>query len=271
MPSVYCNYCGKAIVKKLQNKQKRYQHHFCDGKCYGRWKSEYLHSIGHWSGEANPYYGKKYTEEEKQLIGKLVKQALSNPQWRAEQSTRGKQNMENPAYVAKLRRATKRLWQNPEYRARVIAKVKEAMTEEQKEKRRKATKEMWQNPEYRDKVITNVMISLNKKPNRQEKHLAGILNRYFPNTYEYTGDGKLIIGGMVPDFANINGKKALIELFGDYWHSPEVKDGWKDSELGKVMAYNALGYRCLVIWEHELKEEQAVVAKVKQFIKGGLK
>jgi G:T-mismatch repair DNA endonuclease (very short patch repair protein) len=33
------------------------------------------------------------------------------------------------------------------------------------------------------------------------------------------------------------------------------------------MAYNAMGYPCLVIWEHELTDELAVVAKVEQFMK----
>lgn len=26
------------------------------------------------------------------------------------------------------------------------------------------------------------------------------------------------IGGLCPDFVNCNGKKVIIELFGDYWH-----------------------------------------------------
>jgi len=35
------------------------------------------------------------------------------------------------------------------------------------------------------------------------------------------------------------------------------------------MAYNSLGYRCLIIWDYELKDEETVVAKIKQF-SGGL-
>jgi len=266
MLSVCCDYCGKPI-SKLSSKQKGYRHHFCNGKCYGRWKSEYQISIGYWKKEANPSYGKRLTKAAKQLISERVTEALKDPEWRAAQSARGKQNMQNPNYVTKLCDATRKLWQNPRYRAKVIAGVKEAMTEEGKGKRREATKRMWQDPEYRRKVIANVAKALNKKPNKQEERLEAILSQYFPRMYEYTGDGKLIIGGMIPDFANCNGKKDLIEFFGDYWHSPEVKERWKDGELGKIMAYNSLGYRCLVIWEHELKDEQAVVAKVKQFMK----
>lgn len=268
MLSVCCDYCGKAITKKLQSKQKGYKHHFCDGECYGQWKSQYLRDIGYWLGQANPGYGKRYTKQEKQLIGELVKQALSDPQWRAEQSARGKRNMQNPDYVAKLQEAGRRLWENPSYRSIVLSQHKRVMsTDEEKEKRRKATKKMWEDPRYRDKVITGVIAALNKKPNQREKQLDAILQEHFPRAYEYTGDGKLVIGGMIPDFVNVNGKKDVIELFGDYWHT--IKDGWKDNELGKIMAYNSFGYRCLVIWEHELRDEQAVVAKVRQFTRQG--
>lgn len=58
------------------------------------------------------------------------------------------------------------------------------------------------------------------------------------------------------------------QLYGDYWHSEsKTKGKWRKTELGRIMAFNSLGFRCLVIWECELKDEQAVVAKVKQFMK----
>lgn len=117
-------------------------------------------------------------------------------------------------------------------------------------------------------AILNALKAICQKPNKQELYLNEILHKYFSNEWEYTGDGKLVINGLVPDFANANGQKAVIELYGDYWHSPKLTKGdWRRTELGRIMAYNSLGYRCLVIWEHELKDEQAVVVKIKQFIK----
>ena len=91
--------------------------------------------------------------------------------------------------------------------------------------------------------------------------------------FEYNGDGRLgvMIGGLIPDFVNVNGKKQVIELFGDYYHSPElVKNDWRRSELGKLMIYNSLGWNCLIIWQHELKEltEAEVIAKIKTFQRG---
>lgn len=109
---------------------------------------------------------------------------------------------------------------------------------------------------------------LHPKPNKPERALQGILDSHFPEQWKYTGDGSSLIGWFNPDFVNCNGQKAIIELFGEYWHSTKVaKDKWEKTELGCIMAYNSLGYRCLIIWDYELKDEQAVVAKVKQFMK----
>jgi endogenous inhibitor of DNA gyrase (YacG/DUF329 family)/very-short-patch-repair endonuclease len=109
---------------------------------------------------------------------------------------------------------------------------------------------------------------LHPLPNRPELALQKLLDNYFPNTWKYTGDGSFLVGWYNPDFVNCNGCKDIIELFGDYWHSMKViKKKWARTELGRVMAYNSLGYRCLVIWEYELKNEDAVVAKIEQFMK----
>lgn len=73
---------------------------------------------------------------------------------------------------------------------------------------------------------------------------------------------------MRPDFANCNGKKDVIEVFGDYWHSAKVtKEHWERTELGKMMTYGSLGYRCLVIWERELNNlpEEEIVKKITAF------
>lgn len=98
------------------------------------------------------------------------------------------------------------------------------------------------------------------KPNKQELKLQAILDSYFPGEWKFVGDGQVIIGGLCPDFTNINGKKYLIELFEDYWHS-KVRS-WTRTELGRIMCYNSYGYKCLVIWEHELKNEVALVEKL---------
>jgi len=128
-----------------------------------------------------------------------------------------------------------------------------------------AVRAKWQDAEWRQRQVEAISRSCTKKPNKPELKLQAILDKYFPDEWQYTGDGFHIIGGFAPDFTNCNGKKQLIELFGDYWHSSLASPDWHQTELGKIMSYNSLGYRCLIIWEHELKDltEQQIAKKIK--------
>lgn len=108
-------------------------------------------------------------------------------------------------------------------------------------------------PETIEKILRNRTYSC---PNNFEKKLIKLIDEACPSEYKFVGDGSFIIGGLNPDFANINGKKKLIEGFGDYYHSPKmVKNNWKSSELGRIMIYNSYGFDSLIIWEHELQEK----------------
>lgn len=130
---------------------------------------------------------------------------------------------------------------------------------------------LWKNQDYRTKIVTSIVKSQHRKPNVPERKLQDILDKHFPNEWKYTGDGTLIIEGFNPDFANVNGKKKLIEVFGDYWHSSRVAQSWHKSELGRMMAYSSLGYDCLVIWECEINSlsEREIASKIKKFSRKG--
>ncbi len=109
---------------------------------------------------------------------------------------------------------------------------------------------------------------LPKNRTKPELKLLDIIERYgFP--FKYTGDGSFWIGGYNPDFVNCNGQKEVIEVFGDYWHSPS-REGIKPdfTEAGRRQAFAEFGFSMLVIWEHELKTlpEQVIVSKVKSFL-----
>jgi len=129
------------------------------------------------------------------------------------------------------------------------------------------SKQLWQTQEYREKILSRVAKALHKRPNRPETLLQSLLEELYPNEFEYNGDGKVIILGMVPDFININGRKEIIEVFGDYWHSSKVTQhqSWNRTELGRIMAYNSLGYNCLIIWESELSEIEDTKLKIENF------
>lgn len=115
-------------------------------------------------------------------------------------------------------------------------------------------KQIWQDEDY----IKKQMNSRQTKPNKLEKMVNEILQKHFPNEWKYNGDFScgVTIGGMIPDFVNINGKKQLIEVFGDYWHSGELaKERWKSSEFGRIASYSQLGYKCFVFWQSDLKKD----------------
>jgi len=96
-----------------------------------------------------------------------------------------------------------------------------------------------------------------EKPNKSELKLKKIIEQH-KLPYRYTGDGSVWIGGKNPDFFNVNGQKQLIELFGEPWHP--VSDVTE-----KINHYKKYGFECLIIWHNELKNEEELVKKLKDF------
>lgn len=58
---------------------------------------------------------------------------------------------------------------------------------------------------------------------------------------------------------NVNGRKLIIEMFGDYWH-----EGDNPAERARIFA--SFGYQTLVVWEKELKDVPNVTARIKEFV-----
>ena len=124
------------------------------------------------------------------------------------------------------------------------------------ERKSKTLRLLWKDPEH----IEKMMKALHIKPNKPEKQLLKLLNELFSNEYVYNGDfsAGITINRKIPDFVNINGKKKLIELYGDYWH----KD---DNPQDRIDLFKQYGYETLVIWEHELEDMKLVVDKILEF------
>ncbi|MDO9334113.1 MAG: hypothetical protein Q7T57_06295 [Dehalococcoidales bacterium] len=106
----------------------------------------------------------------------------------------------------------------------------------------------------------------NRRPNQVEVRLLSIIEKTLPGEYQYTGDGSFLINGICPDFVNCNGKKKVIEVFGDYWHSDKKVRSWKETELGRIMQYRHFGFDCLILWEkdilHKPENELATIIKI---------
>ena len=100
----------------------------------------------------------------------------------------------------------------------------------------------------------------NASPNLLETEVGLILSQMYPNEWKFNGDYRngITIAGLVPDFINVNGKKLLIEVFGDIWHDPEkalkgMKVPYNRTEKGRKKIFSEYGFDCVILWEHSLK------------------
>ena len=98
------------------------------------------------------------------------------------------------------------------------------------------------------------------RPNVPETKILNILNKEYPNEWKYVGNSEFWLGNRNPDFMNINGRKKLIELYGDYWHK-----GQNPQE--RIRHFKKYGFGALVIWERELKNKGRIIEKIKDFCK----
>ena len=93
--------------------------------------------------------------------------------------------------------------------------------------------------------------------------------------FHYVGDGSLWIGKkeekqLNPDFIEANGKKIIVEVFGDYWHSPLLNMGMKESSTLEYRKrhYKQFGWKSIFLWESDLKREDAEQFVLNQLEKG---
>lgn len=153
-------------------------------------------------------------------------------------------------------------------------------TEEHKQKIRHSQKKFWsrlskeevqvrvKNSCGSDCAILNSRKSNGQRPSRPESVVIEFLESHYPSDWVYNGYGNngIIIGRRIPDFVNINGKKLVIEVFGEYWHNPEkFSDAWSESDA--IAHYKKWGFNCLVLWEKEVYDKNCLENKVANFIK----
>lgn len=116
--------------------------------------------------------------------------------------------------------------------------------------------------------IRKVLKGLCAKPNKPETQLQVILDTMFPGEYKFTGDGSVVIGGMAPDFTNVNGQKKVIEMFGEYFHDPDkawIKVRNTSTEDGRKKALKEYGFEALIVWSNELNNPEELTDKLKEF------
>lgn len=95
-------------------------------------------------------------------------------------------------------------------------------------------------------------------PNKKETKLLELLNKFYPDSgWRYVGDFSLWIGHKNPDF--ISSDNTLIELYGDYWHKGEDPNE-------RIKYFENYGYKCVVIWERELKETKKLKKTIDELL-----
>lgn len=200
-------------------------------------------------GEGNPFYGRKHSEESKR---KMSKSKIGR--WVGENS---------PSYGKPKSEETKRKLSEA-LKGRLSPNKGIPCSEEAKKKVSRANKLNWSNPEFVKRMYK--LRSEKPKPNKVEKKLRQLLNKIQPHDWKYNGDFSqgISIGGKIPDFVNVNGKKAVIELFGQYWHSPLFNQNVPQHRTydATIKHYKKYGFDCLIIWDEELQHMEQVKEKI---------
>ena len=230
--------------------------------------------IGIQAGENHPMYGNHHSEEaiqkmivahigislsedHKKKIGKASKKTWATidedkkNEWRRKIGDGNKGKVVSKEARKKMSKAHKGKRHSP------ATEFKKGMkhSSEHLEYMSKTMSELWKNPKH----IKKMAKALHVTPNKPEAFMLNLLNEIYPGEWKFTGDFSFMINGKSPDFVNCNGKKLIIEFWGDYWHKGEDP---KD----RANIFKPFGYETLVIWEHELKDVDSVVKRIHEFM-----
>jgi G:T-mismatch repair DNA endonuclease (very short patch repair protein) len=180
------------------------------------------------------FRGRKYTEETKQKMrkpkhsgfGEILSKATQNHSMSSDRKNKISESLQGSVH-----------------------------SEETKQKRAASITALWKTPQF----VNKMMKARHIVPNKPETALFDILDRLRPGDWKFTGDLSFIINGKNPDFVNVNGKKKIIELYGDYWHRGE------DPQI-RINEFASFGWETLVIWERELKDMKTLISKLEAFV-----
>ena len=183
---------------------------------------------------------------------------------------------EHPEIIEKIRIETKKAMKRPEVKIKIqktwfkkgqrVSKKTEfkkgfipwnkgrPWPEEFRKKQSIIRKEMIKNnPELLKKALTF------RRPNKTEEKLTSLFQKNFPNEFKFVGNGSFVIEGLNPDWINCNGKKLIIELFGEPWHEKEEVEK-------RIDIFARYGFKTLILWWKETRNEKMLIEKVRNFI-----
>ncbi len=119
--------------------------------------------------------------------------------------------------------------------------------------KKELAKKQWKNSEIKEKMIEGVLKSRFKRPTKLEQKFIELFKKYnLP--FNYCGDGSLIIGFKNPDFVESDGEKICLEVGNKSEKNIFSKQkSWKIYERDRIKHFAKYGWKCIVLWEDELK------------------
>ena len=199
--------------------------------------------MGKRKGENNSFYGKHHTKEAIEKIRKKRK----------------------PTFTEECIEEKRKQWvgeNNPNYGG---------LTEETKQKLRVSLKRVYNTPEGKRKQCERRAKQKFPAHHTQPELIFEQICEKHNLSFHYVGDGQLWIGKtkkLNPDFCELNGKKIVIEVMGDWWHSPLLNRKLReDANLNfRKRHYKKYGWKSHFIWGSDLMRpdaEQFLLLKLK--------
>lgn len=247
-------------------------------------------------GGKNSWLGRHHTEESKQKIKQNRRSYVgeNHPMWGKHHTPEARRNMslgqkgrkepwqEATPKIPKVKEIVQREGESEaefKWRLRLSQSMKgkpsimkgKHHSEATKKRISEQSRARWADPEYKDRTVKSMIKASNHRPTSAEKALEAILNEVCLNEYKYVGNSnEVVIGGCSPDFVHVDGTKRVMEAHGDFWHSKRRTGRTKEEEEAyKITRYKEFGYECLIIWEHEMKQDKdAVAERIRAFNKG---
>jgi len=164
---------------------------------------------------------------------------------------------QTPEFKVKHSNIQKNLWKDINYSNSQREKINKVLkSPEFREKSSIRFNKLWQDEKFIEKVQKSWSIS----PNKLEIEMTEFLEDNFPNEWKFTGNGDVWLGRKNPDFININGKKKIIELDGEFWHKDEKK------KLDRIEYFKDYGYETLIITDKEfINNKKECQERIKEF------
>ncbi len=115
---------------------------------------------------------------------------------------------------------------------------------------------------WHQRRLSHTLKTCLKSPTKPERTLIALIKQH-KLPFRYTGDGKIWIGKLNPDFISTDGSRRILDLHGCYWHGCQrCFPGSKGKGIPynqRISTYVKHGWGPIIVWEHDLKDPEQVI------------